>query len=95
METVTMLAGTAGLLTWTPRAHAATVNKTLYITEGTITQADGVDVYFCGFSNDTASLAVPGEQLIVQEGCTVNITIVNTLNSDHNLPIDDLNDNSG
>jgi plastocyanin len=90
-----MCAGTAGLLTWTPRAHAATINKTFYITEGFITQADGVDVYFRGFSNSSNSLAIPGEHMIVQEGDTVNITIVNTLNSDHNFSIDGLNVDSG
>lgn len=90
-----MCAGTTGLLTWIPRAHAATINKTFYITEGFITQADGVDVYFRGFSNSSNSLAIPGEHMIVQEGDTVNITIVNTLNSDHNFSIDGLNVDSG
>jgi len=90
-----MSAGTTGLLTWIPRAHAATINKTFYITEGFITQADGVDVYFRGFSNSTNSLAIPGEHMIVQEGDTVNITIVNRLNTDHNFSIDGLNIDSG
>lgn len=90
-----MAAGTAGLLTWTPRAHAATINKTFYITEGTITQADGVDVYFRGFSNDTNSLAVPGESMIVQEGDTVNIEVINTLDTTHNFAIDGLDDENG
>jgi len=84
----TALLGSTGLLSWSPRAHAATINQTFYITEGTITQPDGVDVYFRGFSPDTASLTVPGAQMIVQEGDTVNITIENTLDTDHSFVID-------
>lgn len=82
------LIGSTGLLSWSPRAEAATINKTFYITEGFITQPDGVDVYFRGFSPDTNSLTVPGAQMIVQEGDTVNITIENTLGSDHSFVID-------
>ncbi len=77
-----------GLIQWTPRAHAATINKTYYITDGFITQPDGVDVYFKGFSITPDSLTVPGEQLVVQQGDTVNITIVNTLSSSHSFVID-------
>ena len=77
-----------GLIQWTPRAHAATINKTYYITDGFITQPDGVDVYFKGFSNSPGSVTVPGEQLVVQQGDTVNITIVNTLSSSHSFVID-------
>lgn len=82
------LLGSTGLLSWTPRAEAATITKTFYITEGFITQPDGVDVYFRGFSPDTSSLTVPGAQMIVQEGDTVNITVENTLGSDHSFVID-------
>ncbi len=82
------LLGSTGLLSWSPRAHAATINQTFYITEGFIAQPDGVDVYFRGFSPDTSSLTVPGAQMIVQEGDTVNITIENTLGTDHSFVID-------
>lgn len=81
-----------GLLSWTPRAHAATISKTLYITDGYITQPDDVDVYFRGYSSSSGSLSVPGESLIVQEGDTLKITIVNTLSSDHSFVIDGLVD---
>ena len=82
----------SGLISWSPRAHAATINKTFYITEGFVQQIDGTDVYFRGFSNSDAELNVPGEHMIVQEGDTVNITIVNTLNSDHRFEIDGMAD---
>lgn len=85
--TGSILAG-VGLISWTPRAHAATINKTYYITDGTITQPDGVDVYFKGFSSNRNTITVPGEQLVVQQGDTVNITIVNTLGSSHSFVID-------
>lgn len=90
-----MLAGTTSLLSWSPRAYAATISKTFYITEGLITQADGVNVYFSGFSNNSSSLAVPGEHMIVQEGDTVNITVVNTLNNSHNFTINGFRDSNG
>ncbi len=79
---------TAGSLSWVPRAHAATVNKTYYITDGFIAQPDGNDVYFRGYSGSVTTLTIPGQSLIVQEGDTVNITIVNTLNSEHSYVID-------
>ena len=82
------LLGSTGLVSWTPRAEAATINQTFFITEGFITQPDGVDVYFRGFSPDTTSLTIPGAQMVVQEGDTVNITIENTLGTDHSFVID-------
>ena len=83
-----VLSGATGLLSWTPRAHAATVNQTYYITEGFITQPDDTSVYFRGYSGDSNSLSVPGQSFIVQQGDTVNITIVNTLTTDHSFVID-------
>ena len=80
--------GSVGLIAWTPRAQAATISKTFYITDGFITQPDGVNVYFRGFSPSSNSLAVPGEQLVVQQGDTVRITIVNTLGTSHSFKID-------
>lgn len=80
--------GSTGLLAWTPRAHATTVRKTFYITDGFIPQPDGVNVYFRGFSQPNAALNVPGESLIAQEGDTVEITVNNTLASDHSFVID-------
>lgn len=79
--------GGAGLLAWSPRSYAATIRKTFYVTEGLITQPDGVDVYFRGFSNSTGSLNVPGEALVVQSGDTVEITVVNTLSATHRFTV--------
>ena len=84
----------SGLISWSPRAHAATITKTFYITEGFVQQIDGTDVYFRGFSNSDAELNVPGEHMIVQEGDTVRITIVNTLNSRHRFKIDGMVESS-
>jgi len=82
----------SGLLSWVPRAHAATINQTYYITDGFITQPDGQDVYFKGYSDRASTLTVPGQSLIVQEGDSVNITVVNTLDTDHSYVIDGLVD---
>jgi len=89
---LTTLGSTTGLLSWIPRSYAATINKTYYINEGFITQPDGVDVYFKGFSDNSSSLNVPGQSMIVQEGDTVNVTIINTLNTDHSFVIDGIVD---
>ncbi|UCE88899.1 MAG: multicopper oxidase domain-containing protein [Pseudomonadota bacterium] len=83
---------TAGVLGWQPRAHASTIYKTFYITEGFITQVTGEDVYFRGFSSSTSSLNIPGESMIVQEGDTVRITVVNTLGTSHSFVIDGMVD---
>lgn len=87
-----MVMGGAGLLAWQPRAHAATITRTFYITDGFITQPDGVDVYFRGFSSSPGQLHVPGESMIVQEGDTVRITIYNTLGTSHSFVIDGMVD---
>ncbi len=84
--------GVGGLLSWTPRAHAATVAKTYYITDGFIAQPGGVNVYFKGYSDSSAALNVPGRPLVVQEGDTVRITIVNTLNTSHSFVINGMVD---
>lgn len=94
-------AGSAGLissvasfpfLSWTPRAEAATISKTFFITHGNIAQADGTNVYFKGFSSSGTVLDVPAKSLIVQAGDTLNITINNTLGTSHSFVIDDLVD---
>lgn len=77
-----------GLMAWAPSAMAATIQKTFYITEGFITQITGEDVYFMGYSSSPDDLNIPGESFIVQEGDTVEITIVNTLDSSHSFVID-------
>ena len=83
----TVLAGTS-LISWTPRAEAATINKTFYITDGYQTLITGDSVYFRGFSSNSSVVNVPGESLVVQQGDTVRITIVNTLSSSHRFKID-------
>lgn len=81
------VAGSVGLMTWTPRTHAATVAKQFYITQGNIVQPDGVSVYFKSFSDNTITLRVPAPSFIVQEGDTVSITVTNTLSTSHSWVI--------
>jgi len=86
--------GGVGVIAWQPRAHAVTVNKTFYITQGVATMIDGTDVFFKGFSSSPSVVNVPGELITtddgnaLQEGDTVNVTIHNTLSSAHNFTID-------
>ncbi len=90
------LAGAAlvgsGLISWIPRARAATISQTYYITDGYITQPDGTDVYFRGFSQANDQLNVPGASMIVREGDTVQVTLINTLGTTHSFVIDGLVD---
>ena len=86
------MAGTTGMMLWSPRSHAATISKTYYITEGIITQITGEDVYFMGYSSSPSALDIPGESFIVQEGDTVRISVVNTLSTPHSFVIDGLVD---
>lgn len=88
-------AGTTSLIAWAPRAYAATISKTFYLTEGFITQITGEDVYHMGYSSSPSALSIPGESFIVQEGDTVNITIVNTLGTSHSFVIDGQVDSGG
>jgi FtsP/CotA-like multicopper oxidase with cupredoxin domain len=81
-----LLAGT-GLLTWSQRSEAATISKTIYITDGTKTMPDGVSVYFKGFSDSSADLTVPATPIICQEGDTLQITVINRLAVTHNFVI--------
>lgn len=91
-----VVAGTTGLIAWTPRAQAQTINKTLYLTHGTKTMIGGTKVYFRGFSSSPSVVNVPGELITdsngnaIQQGDTVNMTIVNTLNTTHRFTIDGL-----
>jgi hypothetical protein len=62
---------TAGSLSWSPRAEAATISKTFYITDGMRTMPDGVSVYFKGYSESSGSLTVPATSIICQEGDTL------------------------
>ena len=82
-----LVSGT-GLITWTPRANAQTISKTYYITNGFISMPDFTSVYFMGYSDSSSGLNVPATPLIIQEGDTVNLTIVNTLNTPHSFKID-------
>lgn len=83
-----VLSGSAGLLIWDPRAHAAVISKTFVITEGFVTQADGANVYFKSFSSTPGVLTLPGESFVVQEGDTVSIKIINPLSTSHSFVID-------
>jgi FtsP/CotA-like multicopper oxidase with cupredoxin domain len=76
-----------GLINWAPRAEAAVINKTYYITAGTMIMPDGVSVYLQGFSDSSSTLTVPGSSIVCQEGDTLNISVVNRLTKTHNFVI--------
>ena len=84
----TPLVATSQWLSWVPRAHAAVVSRTYFITQGNIVQPDGVSVFFKGFSDSSTTLRIPGQSLIVKEGDTISLTITNTLTTSHSFVID-------
>lgn len=86
-----LLAGSQWL-SWVPRAHAAIISRTYFITQGDIVQPDGVSVFFKGFSDSATTLRIPAQPLIVREGDIVNLTITNTLNTPHSFVIDGVTD---
>lgn len=73
-----VVAGSVGLLSWTPRAHAATIAVNLTARKGDITQIDGKTVFMFGFSN-TSVVAVPGPTIICQVGDSISLSLANTL----------------
>jgi FtsP/CotA-like multicopper oxidase with cupredoxin domain len=77
----------SGLLSWVPRAEAATIIKTYYITDGTLTMPDGVVVYFQSFADPIGTLSIPASPIVCQEGDTLSITVVNGLAATHNFTI--------
>jgi len=82
------MVSTTGMITWMPRANAATISKTYYITNGFVTMPDWTSVYHMAYSDDAAGLNVPATPIMAQEGDTVSLTIVNTLNTPHSFKID-------
>ena len=77
---VATIAGTTGLLSWTPRALAQTIAVSLTALKGEVTQIDGTTAFMFGFSN-TGLLTVPGPTIICQAGDTILLSLSNTLNT--------------
>ncbi len=73
-------------------AIPVTANRTYFITEGFITQPDGAQVYFRGYSQSETTLDVPAQPFIAQQGDLVTVTITNTLTTDHSFVIDGIVD---
>ncbi len=81
-------AGTTANAGATLTTAAAELNRTFFITEGFIEQPDEKLVYFRAFSQSESTLDVPAQSFIVRQGDTLNITINNTLTTDHSFVID-------
>lgn len=74
------IAGSIGLLSWAPRAHAATIAVNLTAMKGDVSQIDGTNAFMFGFSN-TGVLTVPGPTIICQAGDSIRLTLANALNT--------------
>lgn len=83
------IAATIMLLCFGLAANAATVNYTLYIGAGnlTINGAGGTTLAAWGYSTVAGSPVFPGPKLMANEGDTVNVTVINNHNRDHNFVI--------
>ncbi|MDH4133655.1 MAG: multicopper oxidase domain-containing protein [Gammaproteobacteria bacterium] len=69
--------------------HAATVSYTLYITAGSLTVngAGGATMNAWGYGTQAGAPVFPGPQITANEGDTVNVTVVNNHNINHNFVI--------
>lgn len=74
------IAGGATLLSWAPRARAATVTATLNAVAGDIPMIDHSLAYMFGFSTGN-QVGFPGPTILCQEGDTVEVSVTNTLNT--------------
>lgn len=81
-----LLAGLASI------ASAATLNYTLYISAGSLTVngTGGATLSAWGYNTVTDTPKIPGPLLTANEGDTVNITVVNNHNINHNFVIQGL-----
>jgi FtsP/CotA-like multicopper oxidase with cupredoxin domain len=77
----------AGMISWAPRSEAATISKTFYISDGSVTMPDGVSVYLQTFSDAAGTLNYPASSISCQEGDTLSITVYNNLTTTHNFVI--------
>jgi len=77
------------LLSFCVAANAATLNYTLYISAGnlTINGTGGTTMAAWGYSTVAGTPKFPGPQLTANEGDTVNVTVINNHNRDHNFVI--------
>jgi FtsP/CotA-like multicopper oxidase with cupredoxin domain len=73
-------AGSIGLLSWSPRAHAQTIAVSLTAMHGDVTQIDGTTAFMFGFS-DTSVLSVPGPAIVCQSGDSIQLTLANALDT--------------
>lgn len=74
------VAGSATLLSWSPRAYSATVSVNLYMVAGDVVMIDHTLAYMFGFS-ESSQIGIPGPTILCQEGDTVNVTLNNALST--------------
>lgn len=72
------LAGGVALLSWSPRAWAATVVVNLNAVKGSVAMIDGTSAFVWSYS-ETSTAGLPGPTILCQEGDTVVINLNNTL----------------
>ena len=75
---VSTIAGSVGLLSWTPRAEAATITVSLNAVKGSVAMIDGTSAWVMGFS-ENSTVSLPGPTVLCQEGDTVTINLHNSL----------------
>lgn len=75
---VSTVAGGVALLSWTPRAYAATVTVRLNAVKGPVAMIDGTSAFIWSYSQTTTA-ALPGPTILCQAGDTLVIQLNNTL----------------
>ena len=76
----TVIAGGTSILATTRSAAADVVGGRLFVSRGERTMIDGLVVPVVGFGSTSTRVELPGPQIEVQPGDTVNLTITNTAN---------------
>jgi hypothetical protein len=72
--------GAAGLLAWSPRAHAAELSVDLTARRGDVTMIDGTTALMFGFVQGSG-ISTPGPTLLCQEGDTITVELKNELST--------------
>lgn len=84
--------GTYGLLRWAPRAQAADVALSLFITEGEVRMVDGTRAFMLSYATAPARAAPPGPLISVLEGDRLSVSLTNATRAPRSFTIDGIAD---
>src|SRR3712207_2347920 len=83
----TSVLGASGLLRWSPRSEAATLDIELFVNEGYKPMRGGEQLYHWGYSTSATGISSPGNVITAVEGDTVKLRLTNRLDEPHSFAI--------